>query len=283
MTTHHLGLEHLANTPPWQWPADAGATLLGVLRAPDTAPDDRLLAAELAGDPCAHDDAVAAELLRLAADNDQPKELRMQAAISLGPGLELADIDGFDDPENVPISEAMFQKIRTTLRRLYQDAGAPKDVRRRALEAAVRAPEAWHEGAVRAAFATDDPDWRLTAVFCMRWISGFDAEIVAALKSDDPDLHYEALHAAGNWSIEAAWPHIVAMIESPDTEKAHLLAAMDAAAGVNPEAAADLLFPLTEAEDEDIAEAAHEAIEMAEALVGGDWEDEDEDEEDFDN
>jgi len=280
MPTHHRGLEHLANTPPWQWPVVAGATLLAVLRAPDTSPTDRLLAAELAGDPCAHDDAIAAELLRLATGNDQPEELRMQAAISLGPGLELADIDGFDNPEDMPLSEAMFQKIRTTLRRLYQDAAAPKDVRRRALEAAVRAPEAWHEGAVRAGFATDDPDWRLTAVFCMRWISGFDAEIVAALESDDPDLHYEALHAAGNWCVEAAWPQIVAMIESPDTEKSYLLAAMDAAAGVNPEAAAELLLPRTEAEDEEVAEAAHEAMEMAEALIGGDWEDEDE--EDFD-
>lgn len=281
MTIHHRGLEHLVNTPSWQWPADAGATLLAALRTPDTSPTDRLLAAELAGDPCAHDDAIAAELLRLAIDNDQPDELRMQAAISLGPGLELADIDGFDDPGEVLISEAMFQKIRTALRRLYQDAAAPKDVRRRALEAAVRAPEAWHEGAVRAAFATDDPDWRLTAVFCMRWISGFDAEILAALESADPDLCYEALHAAGNWCVEAAWPHIVAMIESPETEKSHRLAAIDAVAGVNPAAAENLLFPLTKDEDEDIAEAAHEAIEMAEALLGGDWEDEDE--EDFDD
>lgn len=276
MATHSEGLVHLANTPPWQWPDDAGAALLAVFRDPQAALADRLLAAELAGDPCAHDDTLAAELLRLATARDEPEELRGQAAISLGPGLELADIDGFDEPEDVPIGEAMFQKIRSTLRRLYQDAGAPKDVRRRALEAAVRAPEAWHEGAVRAGFATDDPDWRLTAVFCMRWISGFDAEIIAALESEDDNLQYEALHAAGNWGVDAAWPHIAALLDSPDTEQSLVLAAIDAAASIRPEEAAALLFPLTEDEDEDIAEAAHEALEMAEALLGRDWEEGDE-------
>jgi hypothetical protein len=54
------------------------------------------------------------------------------------------------------------------------DASVPTDVRRRILEASVRAPQDWHRDAIRAAYASDDDVWRLTAVFCMRSVRGFE-------------------------------------------------------------------------------------------------------------
>jgi uncharacterized protein (UPF0147 family) len=41
----------------------------------------------------------------------------------------------------VPISEQTFRKAQETLHKLYLDAGLPKNVQRRILEAAVRAPQ----------------------------------------------------------------------------------------------------------------------------------------------
>ena len=149
----------------------------------------------------------------------EPEELRAKAAISLGPVLEQSDIemgdDGeFDDPDDVPISEKTFRKIQQSLRKVYLDTAVPKLTRRRILEAAVRAPEDWQTQAIRTAYASDDPEWKLTAVFCMRYVRGFEKQILEALESPDPKIHYEAISAAGNWEVDAAWPHVTALLES---------------------------------------------------------------------
>lgn len=66
--------------------------------------------------------------------------------------------------------------------------------------------------------------------------------------------------------MDAAWSHIAALINSKDTEKYLLLAAIEAVASIRPQEAAQILIDLTQSEDEDIAEAASEAIEMTEML-----------------
>jgi hypothetical protein len=70
----------------------------------------------------------------------EPENLRGQAVISLGPVLEQADTDGFENPGDVPIVQKTFVRIQETLFKLYMDGDVPKEVRRRILEASVRAP-----------------------------------------------------------------------------------------------------------------------------------------------
>lgn len=271
----------LRDVPPWDWPEDAGAQFLRVLKDAAASAEDRLLAAELAGDFTVIDDEIAAALLALLRRPSESAALRGQAAISLGPALEYAETEGFEDPEEVPISERTFRTAQETLLGLYRDAGAPKAVRRRVLEASVRAPREWHADAVRAAYVSGDPEWELTAVFCMQFVPGFDEQIVEALRSDDSLIRCEAVHAAGTWGVEAAWPHLVRLLREGTPDKALLLAAVEAVVGVRPEAAEDLLAPLLDSPDEDVAEAAYEAVAMAEALLGGGGEElEDEDDED---
>ncbi len=265
-------LEGLRDTPPWEWPEDTAAVLFAVLRDAGAAEAARLAAAELAGDPCVVDDDLAGALLAITADSDESQELRGQAAVALGPVLELGDTNGFDDPDDVPIGEATFQRIRDALRTLCEDARVPGEVRRRALEASVRAPAAWHDGEVRAALASGDPGWRLTAVFCMGWIRGFDEEIVAALESGGPDVAYEAVCAAANWGVAAAWPHVAVLVRSPETEKPLLLAAIDAVASIRRDEAAEVLAPLADAEDEDVVDAVHEALALVDAELEEAWE-----------
>jgi HEAT repeat protein len=113
----------------------------------------------------------------------------------------------------------------------------------------------------------------LTAVFSMRWVRGFDDQILEALKSADPEIHYEAVRAAGNWGLAAAWSHIVALVHDAGAPKPLLLAAIGAVASIRP--AEDL----ADSDDEEIAEAADEAIGMAETAsdeeddeeIGSEW------------
>jgi hypothetical protein len=104
----------------------------------------------------------------------------------------------------------------------------------------------------------------LTAVFSMRWVHGFDDHILEALKTADPEIHYEVVNAAGNWELDAAWSHIVALVNDPATPKPLLLAAIGAVAGIRPQEAGEILVDLAASGDEEIAEAADEAIAMAE-------------------
>jgi hypothetical protein len=213
----------------------------------------------------------------------ESEPLRARAAISLGPVLELAEGDGFADPDEVPITEDMFRNIQDSLQKLYMDAGTPKEVRRRTLEASVRSPQPWHPDAIGVACASGDREWMLTAVFAMRWVRGFDNQILAALKSADPEIHYEAVTAAGNRELDAAWPHIVELVNDARTPQPLLLAAIGAVGSIRPTEAGQVLIDLADSEDEEIADAAEEARLMAEgALADEDEDDEEDDDEEED-
>jgi hypothetical protein len=282
METSKMDIEALYDTPPWDWPVGTDRMLLELLSDAQAAESDRLLAAELAGNFSVIDDALAQALLAIVRSGDESEQLRTEAAISLGPVLECADTDGFEDADDVPITEPVFHRIQESLRELYFDPEVPDAVRRQVLEASVRAPEDWHPEAIRAAYASGDRANMLTAVFCMRFVRGFDAQVLEALQSKDPQLHYEAVAAAGNWGLEAAWPHVAALVTSDRTDKPLLLAAIEAVAGIRPLEAPELLEDLMDAEDEDIVDAVYEAIAIADSLADDYYEDDDEDEDDED-
>ena len=279
-----MDLKTLYDTPPWEWPEGTDKMLLGILRDDRTDQSNCLLAAELDGDSTVVNDELVDALLSILGNGDASDGLRGRAAISLGPALEYADIEwfedlgGFADPAAVPISGPTFRKIQETLRKLYADAGVPKNARRRILEAAVRAPQDWHQNAIRAAYLSDDEDWKLTAVFCMRYIRGFDDWILESLGGKNADIDYQAVCAAGNWEVDEAWPHIAGLVTSAKTEKSLLLAAIEASASIRAQEVQEILGRLTDGDDEDIVEAVYEAM----AMVGEFWgegDDEDEDDE----
>jgi len=270
-----MDLKALKDTPPWDWPEGTAEKLVSVLRDEQAAEPDRVLAAEMAGDFTVVNDELVEALLAILRNREESQEVRARAAISLGPILEYADTEGFEDPDDVPISERHFQQIQELLRKLHMDAQIPKEVRRRILEASVRAPHDWHKNAVRAAYSSGDDAWKLTAVFCMRFLRGFDEQIVEELDNKNPDIQLEAVLAAGNWGVEAAWPHIAALIHSGRTPKPLLLAAIEAVPSVCPQEASEVLSGLVESDDEDIIEAVQEALAMAEEPSGEDEDGED--------
>jgi hypothetical protein len=270
-----VDLKALIDTPPWDWPRDAGKVFQKILNDSRARESDRLIAAELAGDSTVINDDLANALMAIVRNGEEPEKLRATAAISLGAVLEQADMDGFEDPDDLLILERTFRNIQDTFHRLYLDEGNPKEVRRRILEASVRAPEDWHRNAIMASYSSADKDWMLTAVFSMRWVRGFDNQILEALKSTDPEIHYQAVDAAGNWELDAAWPHIVALLNDAGTPKPLLLAAIGAASGIRPQEAGEILIDLAASDDIEIAEAADEAIAMSEPMSDGEGDDDD--------
>jgi hypothetical protein len=227
---------------------------------------DRVIAAELAGDLTVINDELASALTEIIRSPDEPEQLRATAAIALGPVLELAETDGFEDPDDVPITQRTFRNIQEWFHKLHFDNSIPKEVRRRILEASVRAPEEWHQNAIRAAYSSGDKEWILTAVFSMRWIRGFDEQILEGLKGGDAEIQSEAIQAAGNWELDAAWSHILALVRDPATPKSLLLPAIGAVASIRPAEAQSILVDLADSDDEEIAEAVDEAVGMAEAV-----------------
>lgn len=269
-----MDIHTLYDLPPWEWPTNAEAIIIELLRDEQANAADRLVAAELAGDYTNMNDALADELLAVIRSGNESADLRGTAAIALGGALEHAYIMGFEDDDDILLSEDSFHHVLHTLHQLYLDPTTPDALRRQILEASVRAPQDWHEEAVRTARTGDDL-WRRTAIFCMRFISGFDDDIVNALDDDNPRIQYHAVCAAGAWEVDEAWSHIYHLLTADDVDKDLRLAAIDAAASFRPLEASDVLGELTASDDDDIVEAAYEALAMAGII--SELEDEDDD------
>jgi hypothetical protein len=97
----------------------------------------------------------------------------------------------------------------------------------------------------------------------MRYIRGLDDWILESLDSKNADIHYQAVCAAGNWEVDAAWPHIAGLVTSTETEKSLLLAAIEASVSIRAQEAREILGSLMDADDEDIVETVYEALAMA--------------------
>jgi uncharacterized protein (UPF0147 family) len=264
-----MDLKALKDTPPWDWPAGTVEKLLNVLGDEQAIESDRLLATDMAGDCAIVNDELVATLLAILGNSEESKQVRARAAISLGPILEEADTEGLDDAGDVPISKWTFQGIQESLHQLYRDAHIPKEVRRRILEASVRAPGS----------GTRMPSVPLTrvAMTCGNFprssaCASSAGSMSRLLKSSTTKIQTFTLRLplpAGSWGVEAAWPHIAALIHSPRTPKPLLLAAIGAVPSVRAQEASEVLSCLIESDDEHIVEAVHEALAKAEEPSDG--------------
>lgn len=229
------------------------------------------------------DDRLADELLRLIRSPEASEEVRGGAAIALGPMLELCDDDldeagQLDDFLDVnPMTQAGYERVVAGLREVYHDAAQPTLVRRRALEAAVRSPKRWQVDAVHAGWRSDDPKWRLTAVFAMAYVrqADFSAEIVAAFESGDPSLHREAIFAAGQRDVGELLAEITAIATDPGADRELRCTAVEALGWMaEDEDTAAVLEELCNDADEDVAGYAEVALTLA-AIGLGDFADDD--------
>src|SRR5271155_679174 len=83
-TENQIDLKALRDTPPWDWPRDAGQRFHQVLTDSRAGESDRLMAAKLAGNFTVINDALSDDLLAIVSSGGEPDELRARAAISFG-------------------------------------------------------------------------------------------------------------------------------------------------------------------------------------------------------
>lgn len=236
------------------------------------------------------DDEVARAFLDVAS-SDAAERVRADTIIGLGPVIDEAGLD-FDDEDDEgfvmdpelgpPISREMFETIVREVRGLYEDEAQPKLVRRRALEVLVRDPQPWHMAEIRRHYASDDPEWKVTGIFGMGYVPGFDDEIAAAVQSESGKLLFEAVRAAGSMEVAAAAKRIRELATSRTADRDLRLAAIDALPHVDRDSF-DLLQRLAGSDDDEIADAAEAALDELSIAESYDDEELDEDEdEDFD-
>ena len=271
-------LRALQNTPPWEWPEDAGKVLLDVLRGARSAESDFALAVELAGELTVINDDLVDALLAILRRSDESEETRGRAAISLGAVLEQADLDGFGDPDDMPISERTFHTIQKSLQELYRDAG-----RSRGSAAADPGGSGTRSAGLAQGRGTRrirqqrrslEAHRRLRDALRSR-IHEADPRSVGQPESRTSTTRPSSRRAIGKWRQPGRTSQ--SLVASEETDKALLLAAIEAAGSIRPQEAARVLAALMDSDDEDIAEAAHEAVGMAESLLGMDLDEDDED------
>jgi hypothetical protein len=253
--------------------------LLAMLTDPDQDTRDEALE-ELA---LLMDDQIAQALLDVAG-SDASDEVRSDAIAALGPVIEECGDEYFEGadfdfgPElGPPVSRETFALIVPTLRALYDDDAQPTLVRRRTFEVLVRDPQKWLSKEIRKHFASKDPDWRLTAVFAMGFIAGFEQMIAETVSTAEGQLLFEAVIAAGRMSVSAAASRIHTLATSKEADLDLRLAAIEALRHVDSDCS-DTLEELTGSSKPEIAEAAEAALEDLEMF--GDLEDDELEDED---
>ncbi|ROQ92290.1 HEAT repeat domain-containing protein [Desulfosoma caldarium] len=262
-----MDMEALYDRPSWEWPQGTKEKLVTLVHSTKAPTEDREIAAELLSDISVMDDHVAHILLNIAANPNENPSLRGTAAVALGAALEYVDVEGFDDPEENPLSQEAFKHIQQTFYKLFHDPRTPEDVRRHVFEGSVRAPLEWHREAIAGAYASKDDDWKLTAVFAMRWVDGYEREIMESLNAKDPDILYQAVCAAGAWGISEAASVLEEILQSEEIDEDLLFATIDAVATVMPERAPEVLGDLRNSDDPDIVDAVEDALSTARSLL----------------
>lgn len=278
-----MKMHKLAAIPFWDWPLSAATEILAVLKDQGAEPEERLLAAELAGTLMPVYDDLAEELIQIIEDKEEDEALRGRVVTSLGAALDEADLDRYQNPifpawDEPLLPSPTFDRAREALRSVYEDLAAPELVRRMALEAGIRFEEPWHTGAVRTAYHHGDPEWRITAVFCMRWVEGFSAEILDSLETRDPELLLQAVLAIRDQALREAWPNMSRLVKTgsldgtplpgdEDTAREILFAAIQAVAIIRPLEAPGVLSGIIDSEDEDLSEVALQAVDWVHGML----------------
>lgn len=212
------------------------------------------------------DDELAGEfvrLLRSGRDSALALEILELLARELDSGLHGADLgedDDLDDPDDdedaiaLPgLSARGLLALQDFLRAYYHDEKREPHLRRKALEAAVCAPpaspeaagsqEAWQTAAVRECWSRPEPEWRVSALFCMGQLFPVDFadEIQEGLGESLDALRLAAITAADARDLGELGPAILEIAADPEAEIPVRLAAIEALASLRPRGARTLL------------------------------------------
>lgn len=182
--------------------------------------------------------------------------VRARVALALSPYVERAEVDELDGDQRDPLVQALL--------RAHHNDSSP-EVRRRALEAVAFISLNPHvTRAIRSAYESDNHQLKTSALRAMghqamvEWLPTLYAE----LKSDEPELRFEAVTAIGMIMDERSSSLIVDMIADDDPEVS--MAAIHALGSIGGPIAINTLRRIIRDEDDDVLiDAAQEALDEA--------------------
>lgn len=197
---------------------------------------------------------------------DQAAAVRASALSALGRFILLDELG--------EIEEGITADAQALALQIYHDESEPVDVRRRALEAVANCGNTAVPDAIQLAYRSNERLMRVSAVFAMgrtyddRWKN----EVMRELKSDDPEMRYEAARAAGEIELRSALPILGRMAFENDPEIRDI--AIWSLGEIGGDDAMRVLNKVAqdaeESGDEDLLEAAEEALHNA-SLGGDGW------------
>ena len=200
-----------------------------------------------------------ADLLIKAAQGDADPSVRAAAVDGLGRfALRLAL-----DEVRAPLSD----RIRTALLELASP-GAPLELRRRAVEAGgYLGEEPAFRAAVTSAYATPDAGLKASAIKAMgrSCDATWHDTILRELASSEPEIRFEAAHAAGEMEDERFVPALVEALGDDDSEVR--LAAIESLGAIGGQRARQALQRVRQGRDHAMVEAADAALEELDTLA----------------
>jgi len=144
--------------------------------------------------------------------SDDDAVVRAEAALALGRFVLRCEFGS--------LPERYFRQVEQALRRTIDDDGQELEVRGRALEAIGACSLPWVREAIDRAYRSNSHRLRASGIHAMGrncdpswWPILFEE-----LKSDDPEMRYEAALACGSLAEEAAVPHLAPLLEDEDAE-----------------------------------------------------------------
>jgi hypothetical protein len=125
---------------------------------------------------------------------DPDLHVRAAAATALGRFVYLGEIEELPAAQARRVEEALLQTA---------GSGDEMEVRRRALEAVAYADRPEVAPLIREAYASQDPAWRISAVFAMGRTadSNWAEQVRRELHSTEPEMRFEAARAAGELEL----------------------------------------------------------------------------------
>ncbi|MBI5304167.1 MAG: HEAT repeat domain-containing protein [Chloroflexi bacterium] len=200
------------------------------------------------------------------ATNDEHSDVRAHAISALGRYIyegDAAEFEGWDAPM-FEITKVDYERVTDFLFRIAQDPDEALEMRRCAIEAlAFRVEDPDVTELIEWAYQQRDRRFRASAIFAMarngdpRWTDN----ILAELHSTDPEIQYEAVHAAGELGLEEATETLIQLARGKGTRKPLRLLAIYALAETGDERAYPVLDQLSHARDRDVREVARDALE----------------------
>ncbi len=103
-----MDLKTLQDRPSWEWPEGMGKMLTAIFSDDQADPSERLLEPGLAADFVVIGDELIDGLLSIVCNGEETEELRSRAAILMGPALDFAYTEDFDDED---IVDAAYEGI----------------------------------------------------------------------------------------------------------------------------------------------------------------------------